>query len=153
MSKKDATDVLPLDNHLCFSIYGANLALQRTYKPVLDRLGITYPQYLALSLLWERDQRTVGEMARELDLEASTMTPLLKRLESTGFIRRTRHPDNDRQVVILLTPKGKRARTTARCLIEALQENSELSLAQINEFNGKVKAFRNALREALEGGD
>ncbi|MEM9499913.1 MAG: MarR family transcriptional regulator, partial [Pseudomonadota bacterium] len=76
MSPREA-DPFPLDDHLCFSIYGAHLALQRIYKPVLDRLGLTYPQYLALSLLWETDGQTVGQLAAQLDLVSSTMTPLL----------------------------------------------------------------------------
>lgn len=149
----NSTDMasLPLDAHLCFSIYGANLALQRTYKPVLDDLGITYPQYLALSLLWERENRTVGEMADELDLEPSTMTPLLKRLEASDFIHRKRHPDDDRQVVISLTSKGKKAQSSAKCLIDALLKNSGLSMAEIDAFNNTVKTFRDSLRRGLEG--
>ena len=143
----DVTDPFPLDAHLCFSIYGAHLALQRTYKPILDDLGITYPQYLALSLLWEADARSVGEMARELDLEPSTMTPLLKRLEAASFIRRERDPANERMVIVSLTGKGRAAHGEAGRLKAALLKKSGMSLADVGALNRAVQALRDALRE------
>ncbi|MEM8776650.1 MAG: MarR family transcriptional regulator [Pseudomonadota bacterium] len=149
MANDAQIEPFPLDEHLCFSIYGAHLALQRTYKPVLDQLGLTYPQYLALSLLWEKDAQTVGSMASELDLEPSTMTPLLKRLESADFVQRTRDPKNERQVIISLTRKGKAARSNASCLKEALLNGSGLSLKQIKELNGIVQTLRDSLKENL----
>src|ERR1043165_4498595 len=89
-----------LDNQLCYSIYTAGIAVQRLYKPLLDELGLTYPQYLVLNVLWRDDNQAVGAIADRLALESSTLTPLLKRLEAAGLLRRTRNPENERQVVI-----------------------------------------------------
>ena len=100
---------LTLDEHLCYSIYSASLAIGRAYKPLLDALGITYPQYLVLNVLWERDPQSVGAIAERLMLESSTITPLLKRLEGAGLVGRTRNPSDERQVLIELTRQGSRA--------------------------------------------
>ena len=97
----------PLSEHLCLWIYGTNLAIQRIHKTVLDELGITYPQYLVLNLLWERDNQPVGELASQLRLEASTVTPLVKRLEAAGYVSRVRNPQDERQVLIGLLDKGE----------------------------------------------
>src|ERR1700722_17759117 len=88
---------LPLDRQLLFSLYGAFMAVSRTYKPWLDSLGITYPQYLVLSVLWEGDDQTITAIASRLDLEPSTITPLMKRLEKAGHVVRTRNPADERQ--------------------------------------------------------
>src|SRR5690606_39076894 len=100
----------PLDDQLCYAIYSAGMAIQRVYKPLLDQLGLTYPQYLVLNVLWRRDEQTVGVIAQQLALESSTLTPLLKRLEAAGLVRRTRNPQNERQVVIGLTDQGRAMR-------------------------------------------
>lgn len=141
------TELFPLEDHLCFSIYGAHLALQRIYKPVLDQLGLTYPQYLALSLLWETDGQTVGQLATQLDLVPSTMTPLLKRLELAGFVRRKRDPKNERKVAIFLTPKGSDARQHSNDLKATLLEASGMSLQMIADLNKTMQNFRDALRD------
>ena len=83
---------------LCFAIYSAGHAFNRVYKPLLDALGVTYPQYLVLVALWTKDDRTVSELGTQLYLESSTLTPLLKRLEAMGYVTRTRDPDDERQV-------------------------------------------------------
>ena len=88
---------LPLDRQLAFSLYGAFMAINRTYKPWLDKLGLTYPQYLVLSVLWEGDDQTISGIASRLDLEPSTITPLMKRLEKAGHVTRTRNPADERQ--------------------------------------------------------
>ncbi|GAA3272557.1 hypothetical protein GCM10020258_48860 [Sphingomonas yabuuchiae] len=103
----------PLDEQLCFTVYAANMAIQRSYKPMLDQLGLTYPQYLALHVLWEEDGRTIGAIAHRLSLESSTVTPLVKRLEVAGLLVRERDPQDERQVRVSLTPPG------ARCAIGA----------------------------------
>ncbi|MEM6638270.1 MAG: MarR family transcriptional regulator [Pseudomonadota bacterium] len=140
----------PLDTHLCFSIYSAHLALQRTYKPVLDHLGVTYTQYLALSLLWAADRRTIGEMAGALDLEPSTMTPLLKRLEAGGFVKRKRDPDNERRVIVSLTAKGRRSQSDTGRLQKALHTGSGMSEDKLARLNRAVRSFRDALRDHLD---
>jgi DNA-binding MarR family transcriptional regulator len=97
-----------LANYLCFAIYSANLAFGRAYKPVLDKLGLTYTQYIALVALSEEDDQTVGALGEKMFLESNTLTPLLKKLESIGYIRRQRDPADERQVRVSLTPAGRR---------------------------------------------
>jgi len=101
-----------LESALCFAIYSANHAITRAYKPLLDRHGLTYPQYLVMIVLWEKDGQTVGSIGDDLFLESSTLTPLLKRLEKAGFLRRTRDDKDERQVCIYLTDEGKALRDT-----------------------------------------
>ncbi|MCJ8156420.1 MarR family winged helix-turn-helix transcriptional regulator [Sphingomonas sp. LaA6.9] len=113
-------DPLSLDAQFCFAVYSTAHALNRTYKPLLDRLGITYPQYLVLLVLWERDDRSVGEIGEKLLLDSSTLTPLLKRLEAAGIVRRERNPEDERQVRIRLTEQGRVMRETARDFPESL---------------------------------
>ncbi|WP_018237008.1 MarR family winged helix-turn-helix transcriptional regulator [Ensifer sp. BR816] len=96
-----------LSNFLCFAIYSANLAFGRAYKPILDELGLTYTQYIALVALSEKDDQTVGELGEKLFLESNTLTPILKKLEQVGFISRRRDPDDERQVRVSLTPAGR----------------------------------------------
>lgn len=95
-----------LGEFLCFAVYSANLAFGRAYRPILDRLGLTYTQYIALVALWEKDDQTVGELGDRMFLESNTLTPILKKLEQTGFVERRRDPADERQVRIRLTPKG-----------------------------------------------
>ncbi|OYW44280.1 MAG: MarR family transcriptional regulator [Sphingomonadales bacterium 32-68-7] len=136
---------LPLEDQLCYAIYSAGMAIQRTYKPLLDRLGLTYPQYLVLNVLWERDGQTVGALADRLALESSTLTPLLKRLEAGGLVSRTRNPDNERQVIVALTPQGRALQDQAGCLAEALIAASGDAPEQLGALNAQVKALRDAL--------
>jgi DNA-binding MarR family transcriptional regulator len=138
-------DVLPLDDHLCFAMYSANIAINRLYRPVLDELGITYPQYLVLSALWETDGRTIGEIAERLALESSTITPLVKRLETAGFLGRNRNPDDERQVNVSLTAKGRALRQKSNCLTETLLDRSGLPVADMVRLNREVGALRDAL--------
>lgn len=102
-----AAQTLNVDNALCFAIYSANHAITRAYKPILDPHGLTYPQYLVLLILWERDGQTVGSIGQHLFLESSTLTPLLKRMEKAGYVRRERAADDERQVCIFLTDAGR----------------------------------------------
>ena len=142
-------DPIPLDAQLCFSLYGASIAINRAYKPMLDALGITYPQYLVLSALWEADGQTIGAIAERLSLEPSTITPLVKRLEQAGFLTRTRNPQDERQVQVRLTDKGRDIRADTTCLTDTLLRRSGLTVAQIIALNGQVQA----LRDAVAGGD
>jgi len=137
-----------LDDHLCLGIYSANLAIQRTYKPVLDQLGVTYPQYLTMNLLWQEDDQPVGVLAKTLDLEPSTLTPLLKRLETAELVERRRNKDNERQVIIALTQKGKDLRNQAGCVAESLQAGSGYSVDDILHLNKLVRDLRDALKNS-----
>lgn len=100
--------VRKLSNFLCFAVYSANLAFGRAYKPVLDAVGLTYTQYIALVALSEADEQTVSALGERLFLESNTLTPILKKLEQSGYIRRARDPADERQVRVSLTPAGRR---------------------------------------------
>lgn len=105
----DPADV-GLSGYLCFAVYSANLAFGRAYRPILDALGLTYPQYIALIALWEQDGQTVTELGEKLFLESNTLTPLLKKLEAAGYLRRERGREDERQVLVSLTPEGRALR-------------------------------------------
>ncbi|MBY5863698.1 MarR family winged helix-turn-helix transcriptional regulator [Rhizobium leguminosarum] len=96
-----------LSNFLCFAVYSANLAFGRAYKPILDQLGLTYTQYIVIVALSEEDDQTVGALGEKMFLESNTLTPILKKLESVGYITRRRDPADERQVRVSLTPAGR----------------------------------------------
>jgi len=140
-----AAEPIPLDSQLCFSLYTTTLAINRTYKPMLDELGITYPQYLVLSTLWEDDGLTIGAIASRLSLEPSTITPLVKRLELAGFLGRLRNPADERQVEVRLTEAGRDLRSKTACLTDTLLQRSGMSVDQIIALNGQIRSLRDAL--------
>ncbi|GBQ88104.1 transcriptional regulator [Acetobacter nitrogenifigens DSM 23921 = NBRC 105050] len=135
----------PLDAHLCYAIYSANIAINRAYRPALERLGLTYPQYLVMSVLWERDGQSIGDIAGRLALESSTITPLVKRLEGAGFVRRERNPEDERQVIVTLSPQGVALRQDAACVGETLLGRSDLSIAELMRLNDEIRRFRDVL--------
>lgn len=139
----------PLEDQLCYAIYSAGIAIQRAYKPLLDALGLTYPQYLALNVLWREDDQTVGALAEQLALEPSTLTPLIKRLEAAGLVRRTRNPDDERQVLVALTDAGRSLQDKAGCLGEALLEASGQSPADLGDLNGRIKKLRDSVHSRI----
>ena len=136
---------LGLDDQLCFAVYSAGIAINRAYRPLLDELGITYPQYLVLLALWEQDGQTIGAIADRLALESSTITPLVKRLEAGGLLSRERNPADERQVIVRLTDAGREMQERSTCLAERLLEKSRMSVADIQRLNTQVKALRDAL--------
>ena len=136
---------LPLDSQLCFSLYAASMAVNRTYKPMLDEFGLTYPQYLVLSTLWEQDGRTVSAIADRLSLESSTITPLVKRMEAAGFLTRERNAKDERQVLVSLTAKGRSLNEKTACLTHALLERSGMTPEKLTALNGQVRKLRDAL--------
>ncbi|MED5538867.1 MAG: MarR family winged helix-turn-helix transcriptional regulator [Brevundimonas aurantiaca] len=140
---------VPMEDQLCFTVYSTGMAIQRAYKPLLDALGVTYPQYLVMNVLWREDGRTVGDIADELALEPSTMTPLLKRLETAGLVRRARNPANERQVVITLTDAGRALRERAGCLGEALIDASGQTGPELGVLNTQLKSLRDAVYDSL----
>ncbi len=141
----DEKGPVPLEDQLCYSVYSAGIAIQRVYKPLLDELGLTYPQYLVLNVLWRTDGQTVGGIADRLALESSTLTPLLKRLETAGLVSRSRNPHNERQVVVALTDQGRALRQRAGCLGEALLGASGQSPGRLGDLNREVKHLRDAI--------
>lgn len=103
-------DTPRLSDFLCFAIYSANLAYGKAYKPILEKLGVTYTQYIAIVALWEQDHQTVGSLGEKLFLESNTLTPILKKLESMGYLTRERDPNDERQVLVSLTEAGRKLR-------------------------------------------
>lgn len=138
--------LLPQDR-ICFALYSASHAMNRLYKPMLDQLGLTYPQYLTLTALWSQDGQTVGQLGQQLMLDSNTLTPLLKRMESSGLIRRNRATADERQVIISLTDAGQameqRAAHLPACVLEAtgLDLDELVSLReQVTELRDKIVA-------------
>lgn len=141
----------PLDNQLCFTLYATSMAVSRLYKPMLDRMGITYPQYLVLNVLGEReasaDGLTVGAIASRLYLESSTVTPPIKRMAQAGLITRKRGDTDERQVLVHLTDAGRAILAESNCLAEALLKRSGMPMAEIKSLNGVLQSLRAALSE------
>ena len=136
---------LTLEDQLCFSLYATSMAINRIYKPLLDQLGITYPQYLVLSALWEQDGRTVGAIAERLSLESSTITPLVQRLEAASLVTRARHKDDERRVLVSLTDQGRALKQDSRCLGETLFARSGMKPEELIALNHEVRRLRDAL--------
>ena len=137
----------PLDDHLCFALYGASMAVSHAYKPVLAAAGITYPQYLVLAALWERDDRSVGELAKRLALEASTITPLAKRLEIAGLVVRRRDPENERRVIASIMPAGRALQSRTSALADRLIGRSGMGADRLISIMRDVRDLRHALAE------
>ena len=133
----------------CYAIYSAGLAIQRTYKPLLDELGITYPQYLLLNVLYDEDRLTVGEISKRLGIESSTLTPLLKRLQAAGFVERTRNAADERQVFVELTERGRSLKERAACLGPTVFGDIGFPLERLFRLTDEVKALRDALNAKL----
>lgn len=136
---------MTLENQLCFSLYSTSIAITRAYKPVLDELGLTYPQYLVLLVLWDEDGRTVGQIAERLSLESSTVTPLVKRLETAGLVARKRDEVDERRVFVHLTGKGRGIEADCGRLAATLIERSGMPLSKLADVNARVKQLREAL--------
>jgi DNA-binding MarR family transcriptional regulator len=134
-----------LDQQLCFSLYGASLAINRAYKPLLDALEITYPQYLVLSALWETDGLSVGAIGERLGLDSSNVTPLVKRMEGAGLVSRVRNPADERQVVVSLTDAGRDMQARSTCLGQTLFAAAGMDVARLVQLNKDVQAFRDSV--------
>lgn len=141
----DPASLLLLDNQLCFALYAASLAMTKLYKPLLDRLGLTYPQYLAMLVLWERDGLTVGELGERLRLDSGTLTPLLKRLAAAGLVTRTRAADDERRVVITLTEAGRALREQACEVPRQVACTIQCTPEEITELRQRLHDLRRRL--------
>jgi DNA-binding MarR family transcriptional regulator len=135
--------MLTLGDHLCFSLYACSRAISRMYRPVLEKMGITYPQYLVLLVLWERDERTVKELGDALDLDSGTLTPLLKRMEASKLIKRERSRDDERVVTIKLTESGMSLKEEASCIPSTFLTSSGISNEEIQALNKTIKELSN----------
>lgn len=140
-----------LRDQLCFSVYSTTIAINRLYKPMLDPLGLTYPQYLVLGALWEADGQSIGGIADRLALEPSTITPLVKRLEQAGFVTRKRCTVDERQVHVRLTDQGREVRGRTHCLKDAMLQKSGMTEGEIIRLNTEVQKLLNGLTGGLTG--
>jgi MarR family transcriptional regulator, organic hydroperoxide resistance regulator len=145
-----ADQMLRLDNQICFAVYSAAHAFNRVYKPLLGRLGLTYPQYLVMLVLWERDGVAVKEIGERLHLDSGTLTPLLKRLEQAGLIKRTRSAEDERQVLIDLTSPGQALKEKARAVPPSILAAAQCSVAELTAVKDEIVALRDRLN-AMEG--
>lgn len=139
------TDPLLLSEQLCFALYSASHAMTRTYRPRLEALGLTYPQYLVMLVLWERDDMSVGALGDRLGLDSATLTPLLKRLQARGVIDRRRDQADERVVRILLTDEGRALKDVARRIPLEIAGTLDLSRDQLADLRGTLKRLTLAL--------
>ena len=138
--------VLPIAEMICFSLYAATHAMQHAYKPLLEALGLTYPQYLVLVALWSEDGQTVGQLGQALQLESNTLTPLLKRMEAQGLVTRARDSRDERQVRVSLTDAGREMQARAAAIPGCILEKSGMSLAALTALRDQVNSLRDQLR-------
>jgi DNA-binding MarR family transcriptional regulator len=137
-----ADKALLLDNQLCFALYSTSLAMTKLYKPLLEELGLTYPQYLAMLALWERDGLMVSELGEKLFLDSGTLTPLLKRLEAAGLIARIRDVEDERRVHITLTAAGRKLKAKAQKIPACVLEASRCTVPQLIELTRDLRSLR-----------
>jgi MarR family transcriptional regulator, organic hydroperoxide resistance regulator len=140
-----SAQALRLDNQLCFALYSASLAMTKLYKPLLEELGLTYPQYLALLVLWEKDGVAVSELGERLSLDSGTLTPLLKRLEAAGLVSRLRDAADERRVLIRLTADGRQLKARAARIPGCVLQASQCDVAEAMALTRQVQALRDRL--------
>jgi len=136
---------LLLDNQLCFALYSASLAMTKLYKPLLDELGLTYPQYLVMLVLWEGDGLMVSELGERLTLDSGTLTPLLKRLEAIGYLSRIRDVEDERRVHITLTAAGRKLKTRAARVPSCVRDAAKCTTAELVQLTRQIRQLRERL--------
>lgn len=151
ITKDTGTDKLPLDYLLCFELHAASRAMTSVYRPILEDLGLTYPQYLVMVLLWEEEPRLVKELGRAMDLDSGTLSPLLKRLAASGLVRRTRSTQDEREVEVTLTDEGWNLEDRARSVRHSIECATGLSEAEISDLRERLAALRSSLRANAAG--
>ncbi|MEK1870949.1 MAG: MarR family transcriptional regulator [Phyllobacterium sp.] len=137
-----------LENQLCFAVYSTAHAFTRAYKPILDRVGLTYPQYLVMLALWEKSEQPVKAIGEQLDLDSGTLSPLLKRLEQNGLIKRTRDSRDERQVIVSLTDNGRAMRSEIDTIMGAIGQAAGCTLEEMKTIRGLLKGLRSNLTSA-----
>lgn len=145
MSHSDTPELL-LDNQICFAVHATAHAFAQAYKPLLKAMNLTYPQYLVMLVLWERDDLSVSDIGQKLFLDSGTLTPLLKRLEALGYVQRTRDTADERVVRITLSDAGRSLKTQALCVPPALLAATELDIPGLQSLNRQVRRLGDALR-------
>lgn len=140
-------DPLDLDRQVCFALYAASNLLNRLYRPILAELGLTYPQYLVMLVLWKGAPQTVGSLGELLHLDSGTLTPLLKRMERAHLVRRRRDPADERRVLVELTGRGRELRTRALDVPAKLSRGLDIDAARVTELRERVRALVDVLCE------
>lgn len=136
---------LKLDHQLCFALYSASLAMTKLYKPLLEEIGLTYPQYLAMLVLWENDGVTVSELGERLYLDSGTLTPLLKRLETADLVTRLRDVQDERRVLIRLTAAGRKLKARAARIPGCVLQATQCDVAEVMALTQQVQTLRDRL--------
>jgi DNA-binding MarR family transcriptional regulator len=139
---------LLLDNQVCFALYSASLAMTKLYKPLLDNIGLTYPQYLVMMVLWEQDGLGVSELGERLFLDSGTLTPLLKRLESAGLLSRLRDAQDERRLRIRLSPAGRTLRDRAQAIPTCVLQSTQCTLPELIALTQQLQRLRQQLNQA-----
>lgn len=147
---KSSDETLRLDNQLCFALYAASLAMNKAYKPHLGALGLTYPQYLVMLVLWEHSQLTVSEIGEKLFLDSGTLTPLLKRLEASEFVVRQRDASDERRVYVSLTAAGKNLKKKILPLPNVMLEATQCTRDQAMQLAQQLRELGSNFRKAAD---
>lgn len=138
-----------LEKQLCFAVYATAHAFTRAYKPILDRVGLTYPQYIVMLVLWEKAELPVKTIGEQLDLDSGTLSPLLKRLEQNGLIKRTRDSRDERQVIVSLTPKGQSMKGEVNTIMSSIGEAIGCTLEEMGVMREMLTRLRGNLNSSL----
>lgn len=147
--KPNPCDDLLLDNQVCFALHSTSLLMTKVYKPLLQALGLTYPQYLAMLVLWEQDGLTVGEISQRLITDPGSLTPLLKRLESEGLLKRTRSREDERVVLVQLTDKGRALQQEAQRVPQCILDASGRTMERLRQLQAELLDLRASLQKNL----
>lgn len=150
MDEASKDDLLQLEKFLCFSVYSVSHAFNRIYKPLLDKLGLTYPQYLVMVSLWQEDNQSVSSIGEKMFLESSTLTPLLKRLEAHGLVTRKRDPKDERSVRVTLTVDGKALRQKAEKIPTCILDATGLDIETAKRLNRDLRTVRDQLEAGVK---
>lgn len=142
------TDAPRLDRQVCFALYSASRAATAVYRPVLEDLGLTYPQYLVMLVLWESEPKGVKELGEELGLDSGTLSPLLKRLEAMGFVERRRSGEDERRVAVHLTPTGRSLSSKASAIPRHLADAAGLTATELDQLRSTLERLTQALHRA-----
>ena len=144
-SLPESDAALRLNHQLCFALYSTSLAMTKVYKPLLDRLGLTYPQYLVMLLLWEQDEVTVSALGERLYLDSGTLTPLLKRMQVSGLVVRNRSQEDERRVLISLTDAGRQLKVKAAQVPGCVVSATHVPVSELMALTQQVQALRRHL--------
>ena len=147
-ARPTADQMLHLDNQLCFAVYSASLAMTRLYKPLLEKLNLTYPQYLVMLTLWQDDGLMVSQLGERLSLDSGTLTPLLKRLEQSGLVSRLRDVADERRVHITLTAAGRKLKARAASVPACLLAASQCSVPELVALTQQIQTLRDRIKAA-----